>query len=317
MIALVDCNSFYCSCERVFDARLANRPIVVLSNNDGCVIARNAEAKAFEIRMGQPFFEIKHLIDRHGVVVRSSNYELYGDVSARVMDTLSDFTDEMETYSIDEAFLRLDVGAKESFTVLGREIRGRVLRHTGIPVSVGVARTKTLAKAANYHAKRSEKAAGVLSLERQAHTELALDRLPVDEVWGVGPRYTEMLRRHGIETALDLRDAPDDWVRERMTVVGLRTVTELRGTPCIPLEITPPNKKLITVSRSFGAATSSLGELRAAIAFYTARAAEKLRRQRLAAGTITVFIETDRFKPVAQYSPSVTLNDRSAHRRSP
>jgi len=182
------------------------------------------------------------------------------------------------------------------------------LRHTGIPVSVGLARTKTLAKVANHHAKRSEKAAGVLSLERQAHTDLALERLPVDVVWGIGPRYTEMLRRHGIETALDLRDAPDDWVRDRMTVVGLRTVTELRGTPCIQLEINLPNKKLITVSRSFGAATSSLDELRAAVAFYVTRAAEKLQRQKLAAGTITVFIETDRFKQVAQYAKALTLN---------
>jgi len=308
MIALVDCNSFYCSCERVFDPTLVGRPVVVLSNNDGNIIARTSEAKALGIAMGAPAFKIRDLIKWHGVIVRSSNYELYGDMSARVMDCLSDFTDELETYSIDEAFLRVYVGAKDSFADLGREIRGRVLKHTGIPVSVGMAETKTLAKVANYHAKRSEKAAGVLSLVRSAYRDLALARLPVDEVWGVGPRYTEMLRRHGIETALDLRDAPDDWVRDRMTVVGLRTVTELRGTPCIPLEITPPNKKLITVSRSFGAATASLDELRAAIAFYTARAAEKLRRQKLAAGAVTVFIETDRFKPGPQYSNSVTLN---------
>jgi DNA polymerase V len=308
MIALVDCNSFYCSCERVFDPTLVGRPVVVLSNNDGNIIARTSEAKALGIAMGAPAFQIRDLIKRHGVIVRSSNYELYGDMSARVMGCLSDFTDELETYSIDEAFLRVYVGAKGSFADLGREIRGRVLKHTGIPVSVGMAETKTLAKVANYHAKRSEKAAGVLSLVRSTYKDLALARLPVDEVWGVGPRYTEMLRRHRIETALDLRDAPDDWVRERMTVVGLRTVTELRGTPCIPLEITPPNKKLITVSRSFGAATASLDELRAAIAFYTARAAEKLRRQKLAAGAVTVFIETDRFKPGPQYSNSVTLN---------
>jgi len=308
MIALVDCNSFYCSCERVFDPTLVGRPVVVLSNNDGNIIARTSEAKALGIAMGAPAFQIRDLIKRHGVIVRSSNYELYGDMSARVMGCLSDFTDELETYSIDEAFLRVYVGAKGSFADLGREIRGRVLKHTGIPVSVGMAETKTLAKVANYHAKRSEKAAGVLSLVRSTYKDLALARLPVDEVWGVGPRYTEMLRRRGIETALDLRDAPDDWVRERMTVVGLRTVTELRGIPCIPLEITPPNKKLITVSRSFGAATASLDELRAAIAFYTARAAEKLRRQKLAAGAVTVFIETDRFKPGPQYSNSVTLN---------
>src|SRR5215510_5055324 len=180
----------------------------VLSNNDGCVIARTNESKALGIEMGAPAFKLRDLIKQHDVIVRSSNYELYGDMSARVMDCLSDFTDELETYSIDEAFLRLDVGAEESFTALGREIRCRVLKHTGIPVSVGLAKTKTLTKVANYHAKRSEKAAGVLSLERQTHTDLALERLPVDEVWGIGPRYTELLRRHGIETALDLRDAP-------------------------------------------------------------------------------------------------------------
>jgi DNA polymerase V len=224
------------------------------------------------------------------------------------MDTLSDFTGEMETYSIDEAFLRLDVGANGSFTDLGREIRRRVMKHTGIPVSVGIAETKTLAKIANHHAKRSAKAGGVLDLVRSPYKDIALARVPVEDVWGVGPQYSKMLREQGIETALDLRDAPDDWVRARMTVVGLRTVKELRGEPCIPLEITPPNKKLITVSRSFGAATASLDELRAAIAFYVARAAEKLRRQKLAAGTITVFIETDRFRPVAQYSRSATLN---------
>jgi DNA polymerase V len=260
------------------------------------------------IENGSPLLKVRPLLEAHGAAILSSNYELYGDISARVMDTLSDFTDELETYSIDEAFLRLDVGANGSYTDLGREIRRRVLKHTGIPVSVGVAETKTLAKVANYHAKRSEKAAGVLSLVRSPYKDLALARLPVDKVWGIGVQFSEMLRRQGIETALDLRDAPDDWVRDRMTVVGLRTVTELRGTPCIPLEITSPNKKLITVSRSFGAATSILDELRAAVAFYVARAAEKLRRQRLAAGTITVFIETDRFKAVPQYAKALTLN---------
>lgn len=308
MIALVDCNNFYASCERVFDPKLAGRPVVVLSNNDGCVIARSAEAKALGIRMAQPFFEVRHLVDEHGIVVRSSNYELYGDVSTRVVDVLSDFTEEMEVYSIDEAFLRLRAGRGETFTALGREIRSRVLKHTGIPVSVGVGETKTLAKVANYHAKRSPKAAGVLDLVRSPYKDAALARLPVDEVWGVGPRYAEMLRRRGIETALDLRDAPDEWVRERMTVVGLRTVRELRGVPCIPLEITSPAKKQITVSRTFGRATESLDELRAAIAFYITRAAEKLRKQKLVAGTLTVFIETDRFRPEPQYANSAALS---------
>jgi DNA polymerase V len=308
MIALVDCNNFYASCERVFDARLVDRPVVILSNNDGNIVARSNEIKALGIENGSPLFKVRPLLEAHSAAILSSNYELYGDMSNRVMTVLGDFTDEVEHYSIDEAFLGLHVTSRESFTKIGREIQSRVLRHTGIPVSVGIAETKTLAKIANHHAKRSSKADGVLDLVGSPYRDIALARVTVEDVWGIGPQYSKMLREQGIETALDLRDAPDDWVRDRMTVVGLRTVTELRGTPCIPLEIIPPNKKLITVSRSFGAATSSLDELRAAVAFYTARAAEKLRRQRLAAGTITVFIETDRFKPVAQYAPSVTLN---------
>jgi DNA polymerase V len=308
MIALVDCNNFYASCERVFDPRLAGRPVVVLSNNDGNIVARSNEIKALGIENGSPLFKVRSLLEAHGAAILSSNYELYGDMSTRVMTVLSDFTDQVENYSIDEAFLGLHIKPGESFADIGREIRRRVLKHTGIPVSVGVAETKTLAKVANYHAKRSEKAAGVLSLARSPYKDLALERLPVEDVWGVGPQYSKLLREHGIKTALDLRDAPDNWIRARMTVVGLRTVKELRGEPCIPLEITPPNKKLITVSRSFGSATASLEELRAAVAFYIARAAEKLRHQKLAAGTITVFIETDRFKPVAQYSRSATLN---------
>jgi DNA polymerase V len=308
MIALVDCNNFYASCERVFDARLVGRPVVVLSNNDGNIVARSNEVKALGVENGSPLFKVRPLLEAHGAAILSSNYELYGDMSTRVMNTLSDFTDEVEHYSIDEAFLRLRVSPRESFTKIGREIRSRVLRHTGIPVSVGIAETKTLAKIANHHAKRSSKADGVLDLVGSPYRDIALARVPVEDVWGVGPQYSKALRERGIETALDLRDAPDDWVRERMTVVGLRTVIELRGTPCIPLEITTPNKKLITVSRSFGAATSSLDELRAAIAFYTARAAEKLRKQKLAAGTITVFIETDRFKAVPQYAKALTLN---------
>jgi len=308
MIALVDCNNFYASCERVFDARLVGRPVVVLSNNDGNIVARSNEIKALGIENGSTLFKVRPLLEAHGAAILSSNYELYGDMSARVMTVLSDFTYEVEHYSIDEAFLGLQVSPRESFTKIGREIRSRVLRHTGIPVSVGIAETKTLAKIANHHAKRSSKADGVLDMVGSPYRDIALARVPVKDVWGVGPQYSKMLREQGIETALDLRDAPDDWVRERMTVVGLRTVTELRGTPCIPLEITPPNKKLITCSRSFGAATSSLDELRAAIAFYTARAAEKLRRQKLAAGTITVFIETDRFRAVPQYAKALTLN---------
>ncbi|MCG3145707.1 MAG: Protein UmuC [Gammaproteobacteria bacterium] len=306
-IALVDCNNFYASCERVFDARLVDRPVVVPSNNDGNIVARSNEVKALGIENGAPLFKVRPLLEAHDAAILSSNYELYGDMSNRVMTVLSDFTDEIENYSIDEAFMRLHINPRESFAEIGREIRRRVLKYTGIPVSVGIAETKTLSKIANHHAKRSLKANGVLDLARSPYQELALSRVPVADVWGVGSRYAEMLEARGIKTALDLRNAPDEWVRDRMTVVGLRLVQELRGVACIPLEITPPAKKLLTVSRSFGSATESYDELRAAIVYYVSRAAEKLRRQKLAAGSITVFIETDRFKPEPQYANAVTL----------
>jgi DNA polymerase V len=309
-IALIDCNNFYVSCERVFNPKLMGRPVVVLSNNDGCVVARSNESKALGVEMGAPVFQMRDLVERHDVEILSSNYELYGDLSSRVMDSLSDFTPEMEVYSIDEAWLRFPVSKGESLTALGREIKRRVKRDTGIPVSVGFARTKTLAKIANYHAKRSMKPGvnGVLDLTGSPYLDVALERVPVADVWGVGYRYAAMLEKNGIKTALRLRDGDDEWIRKRMSVVGLRMVQELRGVPCFPLEIVPPAKKNITCSRSFGAATESLQEVRAALAFFTARAAEKLRRQNLVAGNLTVFISTDRFKDDPQYSGAATLN---------
>lgn len=307
-IALVDCNNFYASCERVFDPKLIGRPVVVLSNNDGCVIARSNEAKALGIGMGAPFFQVRPLVEQHGVIVRSSNYELYGDMSGRVFEALCEFTDEAENYSIDEAFLRLHPSHDESLDALGRRLRRRVLKQTGIPVSVGIAETKTLAKAANYHAKRSTKADGVLDLFRSPYRGHALERLPVDEVWGVGSRYGAMLKLAGYDNALALCGAADDWVRERMTVVGLRTVMELRGVPCLPLEVVSPAKKNITCSRTFGQATASIAELRAALAWFVARAAEKIRAQRLLAGSLTVWVQTDRFREnEPQYSNATTL----------
>jgi DNA polymerase V len=310
-IALIDCMNFYVSCEEVFNGKLVGRPTVVLSNNDGCVVARSNSAKALGIEMGAPIFQIRDLIERHGVETLSSNYELYGDLSSRVMASLSDFSPEMEVYSIDEAWLRFPVSKRESLTALGHEIRRRVKQHTGIPVSVGFARTKTLAKVASYYAKRSTKSGvnGVLDLTDSPHLDVALARLPVEEVWGVGYRYAAMLAAHGLKTALDLRDADDEWVRRQMTVVGLKTVHELRGAPCFPLEITPLTKKNVSCSRTFGSPTESLQEVRAAVAHFTSQAAEKLRRQRLVAGSLEVFISTDRFKKDdPQYSASATLD---------
>ena len=306
-IALIDCNNFYVSCERVFDPRLARRPVVVLSNNDGCVIARSNEAKAAGIGMGTPLFKARHLVEEYGVAVYSSNYALYGDMSRRVMGTLQEFTPEVEVYSIDEAFVRLEAEGGASLSERAAEVRGRVLRWTGIPVSVGLAPTKTLAKVANRLAKRDAAARGVLPLLDFAEQTAALDATPVEEVWGVGPSYSKLLRGAGIDTARKLRDADRRWVRRRMTVVGARIVEELRGVACLPLEQCPPSKRSVTCSRSFGSLVETAEELREAVAVYTTRAAERMRKHGMAASVVTVFINTNRFGGGPQYSNAATL----------
>jgi DNA polymerase V len=303
-VALVDVNNFYVSCERVFQPALLKRPVVVLSNNDGCVVARSDEAKALGIKMGVPIFQIEHLVDTYDIKVYSSNYALYGDMSWRVMQALGEFTPEVEVYSIDEAFMNLEGcrhGSPKSLHDLGLQIKEKVRRWTGVPVSVGLAETKTLAKLANHIAKKSAKCDGVLDLVRSPYLDEALARTPVEEIWGVGPAYTKLLRKAGINTALQLRGADTRWIRKRMTVMGARIVMELRGVPCLPLEICPPPKKSLTCSRSFGTVVKALSELREAVALYTVRVAEKLRKGRLAAGVVTVFIQTDRFGEGPQY----------------
>lgn len=308
-ISLIDCNNFYVSCERVFDHRLNGRPVVVLSNNDGCVVARSNEAKAIGITMGAPVFKMRELIALHNVKVLSSNYELYGDMSERVMCALETYTDRVERYSIDEAFLGFDCSASEDLTALGRAMRERVRRDTGIPVSVGFAQTKTLAKVANHHAKRSAKACGSLDLTRSPYLTLALERLPVGDVWGIGHRYAAWLEQHDITNARQLRDADDEWIRRRMTVVGLKTVHELRGIPCLDLETAAPPKKSLMVSRSFGATVENLNELHAAVMFFVGRAGEKLRRHGMMAASLNVFVSTNRFAADdPQYSNGATLS---------
>jgi DNA polymerase V len=305
-IALVDCNNFYVSCERVFNPALVGRPVVVLSNNDGCVIARSNEAKAVGLRMGTPLFKAQQIVEAYDVAVYSSNYALYGDMSQRVMEALQEFTPEVEVYSIDEAFMRL--GSEDFWPPVARaaEVRQRVLKLTGIPVSIGLAPTKTLAKVANRLAKKRPAAQGILPLLAPAAQTRALDETPVNDVWGVGPAYSKLLREAGIDTARKLRDADRRWIRRRMTVVGARIVEELRGVSCLPLEQCPPAKKSVTCSRSFGATVESLGEVREALADYVARAAERLRRHGMAAGVVTVFVNTDRFGAGPQYSNSAT-----------
>jgi len=307
-IALIDANNFYASCERVFDPTITHKPVVVLSNNDGCIIARSAEAKALGIEMGTPIFKVSDIIEDNEVEVFSSNYALYGDMSGRIMEVLNDFSPEVEAYSIDEAFIGLSTGRTSSLDATGRAIKEKIHRYLGIPVSVGIAETKTLAKIAAFHAKRSEKTKGVLDLTFSRHQEYALAKTPVAEVWGIGRRYSEFLYQHDIFTALEFRDAKDDFIRNNLTIVGLRTAHELRGIPCFPLELTTPAKKLITVSRSFGESVTSIGELQAAVAFYCARAGEKLRLQGLSAGALTIFIETNRFSADRPYNGAKTLS---------
>src|SRR5271170_7444744 len=303
-IALVDCNNFYASCERVFQPALRGKPVVVLSNNDGCVIARSNEAKALGVEMGAPWHLCRESFGQAGIVVRSSNYTLYGDMSARVMRVLSNFAPSLEIYSIDEAFLSF-AGFEAMCEAHARELRRTVQQWTGIPVSVGIAPTKTLAKVANRLAKKDTAAGGVrLLLGEQAQRE-ALGRLELTDLWGIAGRLAERLRAIGIMTPLELRDADHRLVRERFSVVLERMVLELRGVACIGLEEVTPDRKSLVASRSFGRPVETRRELEGAVSVYTARAAEKMRRQNLATASIAVWVETNSFKPTdRQYSAS-------------
>jgi len=307
IFALVDCNNFYASCERVFNPGLEGKPVVVLSNNDGCIVARSNEAKVLGIRMGVPVFKIKDVLEKNSVEIFSSNYALYADMSNRVMRTLSTFTPEMEVYSIDEAFLNL-AGFTCSLTDYGCKIKRTVKRWTGIPVSIGIAHTKTLAKIAGRIAKRSAKADGVLDLTDSPYIDKALARVDVGNVWGIGYRNARKLKRAGIHNALSLKNVDIEWIRSKFGVTGVRTVYELRGICCYYLEENPPAKKSITVSRSFGKAVESIDELKQAIAVYATMAGEKLRREKLVANVLTVFARTSYFDKQKKYSNSETIN---------
>ncbi|MFC1652836.1 Y-family DNA polymerase [Planctomycetota bacterium] len=294
VFALVDCNNFYVSCERVFNPRLAGRPVIVMSNNDGCVVSRSNETKALGVKMGVAVFEIKDFIRKHEIQTYSSNYTLYADMSNRIMETLASLCPQMEVYSIDEAFLNL-AGMPGSLEEVGRKIRTTIQRWTGIPVTVGIASTKTLAKLANGLAKKSAKAQGVLNLYDSPYLEYALSKTPVEKVWNVGIRTTIKLKKRGITTALALRDTEKSWIRQVFGVVGLRTVYELEGTVCYDLEENPATRQSVSVSRMFGQDVKTLEELQQAIATYAARAGEKLRQNGLAAGMMTVYVTTSRF----------------------
>lgn len=295
MFGLMDCNNFYASCERVFNPALRGRPVVVLSNNDGCVIARSAEAKSLGIAMGTPAFKIKNLIDSGAVVAFSSNYRLYGDMSRRVMTLLQQLAAPTEIYSIDEAFFY--VPDSISYKSYGEQIVRYVSGASGIPVSVGIAPTKTLAKIANHFAKRFPAYHHVCVIDSDDKRIAALKMTPVEDIWGVGHHHAARLKSMAVHTAYDFINLPHEQVRKMMTVIGEKTWYELNGVACIDLELDTPDKKQICTSRSFGQMVSNLDDLRPAIVAHAAGCAAKLRENKLCAMSLMPFVCTNRFRP--------------------
>ncbi|MBZ0256311.1 Y-family DNA polymerase, partial [bacterium] len=296
-VALVDCNSFYASCEKVFEPKLKDRPVVVLSNNDGCVIALSPEAKQLGLEMGTPFFKVRRLLHRGGVRYFSSNYALYGDMSRRVMQALGRFTPHLEQYSIDEAFLDLTGMVPQdgpaALEAYGRRIREYVYRATGLPVSVGIAETKVLSKIASHVAKKWPETNGVFCLQSLSERQRdgVLEKIPVRKIWGIGSRLSLRLETRGIKNARQLRDANPEQIQFglKMGIVGKRLVLELRGEACGDLELIQPKKKELACTRSFGKPITTLEEMKQSVATYIARAAQKCRAQESVAGAMTVF----------------------------
>jgi DNA polymerase V len=311
-IALIDGNNFYVSCERVFQPELEGKPVVVLSNNDGCVVARSAEVKALGVPMGIPWFKLKDLAKQHGIIAKSSNYTLYGDMSQRMHSVIAQFSPEQEIYSIDETFLDL-TGFNRDLVAYGQEIRQRVRQWTGIPVCVGIGSSKTLAKLANHCAKKahvSSMADGVTDLNQLSASGLRelFRRIEVGEVWGVGRKIQERLVGMGIETVQQLKDSSLSRIKKEFNVVLARTVAELNGESCLALEEVAPPKQQIMSSRSFGQPVFLLEDLSEAVVSYTSRACEKLRHQHHVAGSIQVYVRTNPFKPdEPQYNKGVTV----------
>ena len=307
--ALSDGNSFYCSCERVFDPSLDGRPVIVLSNNDGCAIALTPEAKALGLRMGSPWFKIRDQATAAGVVARSSNYVLYGDMSRRVNDVYRRFADQVEIYSIDESFL--DFTGLPDPVASAREMRRTVRRWTGIPTSVGLGPTRVLAKAANHLAKKRSELQGICDLSDAAERDRLLALLPSEDVWGVGRASAAKLANAGIHTAADLRAMDARQARSLLTVTGERLVRELNGILCQELELTPPTRKGIAVTRSFGRPVETLGEMLQATTFYATRAGEKLRRHGVLASHLQVFFHTSPFAagPARSVSGMATMRE--------
>jgi len=304
-IALIDCNSFYVSCERLFNPKIKNIPVVVLSNNDGCVISRSTEAKKLGIKMGEPYFKVKELVKKNNVQIFSSNYSLYGDLSRRVMKVLKGFSDKIEIYSIDEAFIDLSHIKDKNIEDYGKKIRERVLKWTGIPTSVGISCTKTLSKVANHVAKKNK--TGVIFLKD--NIDDVLNNFDISDIWGVGRQLSKLYIKNGINNAYKLKNISNSWVKKSTNVLGAKTVMELRGIPCINLETEETKRKSCCVSRSFGRKIESLNKLKESITTHCLNAAEKIRNDNQTTRSITVFIRTSPFdKNRKYYSNSLTID---------
>ena len=298
-IALVDCNSFYVSCERLFNPSIIKKPVIVLSSNDGCVISRSTEAKALGIKMGEPYFKVERIIKKNDVKVFSSNYSLYGDISRRVMKTLKQFSPQMEIYSIDEAFLNLSSIRDENLFEHGNKIRKTVLKWTGIPTSIGIATTKTLSKAANYIAKKEQ--SGIVNLINTKQIDQILKEIEINEVWGVGRQLTKFYIKNGIHTAYQLKNMHNNWIKKNTNVLGSRTAMELKGIPCVSLKEHQEKRKNCCVSRSFGRKVTKLEELSESVTTHCLNAAEKIRSDNQTTKRITVFIRTSPFQKDKNY----------------
>ena len=306
-IALVDCNSFYVSCERLFKPSLIKKPVIVLSNNDGCIISRSNEAKDLGIKMGDPYFKAKDIIVKNNVHVFSSNYSLYGDISRRVMRTLKYFTSEIEIYSIDEAFLDLTSFPNDLVELFVKKIRNTILEWTGIPTSIGIATTKTLSKIANHIAKKEK--SGVVSLVEKKNIDPILEKININDVWGVGKQLTKFYIKNDINNAKQLKNVSNTWIKKSSNVLSSRTAMELRGISCIDLEIQDSKRKSCVVSRSFGKKVETFQELKESVTNYCLNASEKIRSESLIAKSVTVFLRTSPFQNRGiYYSNSKTID---------
>ncbi|PJZ29122.1 Y-family DNA polymerase [Leptospira kmetyi] len=308
VFGLVDCNSFYCSCERLFRPELRTRPVVVLSNNDGCVISRSKEAKAIGIKMGEPAFLRRDYFAANNIEVFSSNYALYGDLSRRVMNQLRNFSPEVEVYSIDEAFLGFSGFPKEQLPAIANNIYKKIPKNVGIPVSVGIGRTKTLAKLANHLAKKKEEYGGICIIDSESAREAALKQVAVADIWGIGPAYSRKLEAVGITTAWEFSRTNKHWIRKHLTVVGARIAYELNSIECSTLVTVDPAKKSIAVARSFSSMKDTKEALEGAVATFATAAAHNLRKQKGYANLIRVFVHTNEHRPdLEQYVCNIVV----------